>query len=253
MTTHEEVRPVTVTERIALTLQGEIFNGTLKPGDRLPAERELAQSHRANRNAVREALKRLEQIGLLKTRHGSGTTVQNYLETGSLETLLSAQVLPDKVWRDALDFRVYQGPAIAHLAATRGDGRKAHALAGQVLELVHAQSADAWVRAEHGWMSALVAAAENQLFTLVHNAVAPAFKPERLFEHRGELERGYQSVGELVGQRDAPRAMSKMWSLMAAQRAWLSALPYSSPATRTTNHTAPASATPPESARAPRR
>ena len=222
---------MTITERITSALQGEIFAGKLKPGARLPPERELALTHRANRNAVREALKRLEQVGLVKTRHGSGTTVQNYLQTGNLETLVGAlshapDSIPQNVWRDALDFRVYHLPAIAHLAATRCDAHKTHLLARQQLELTHAQSPLAWTRAELGWTHTLVAAAENQLFVLVHNALAHAFQPgngfsERLFEHRTELERGYQQVGELVNQRDAPRAMARMWSLVEAERGWM--------------------------------
>jgi GntR family transcriptional regulator, transcriptional repressor for pyruvate dehydrogenase complex len=225
---------MTVTERVANSLQKDIFAGTFKPGDRLPPERELAEKLNANRNAVREALKRLEQLGLVTTRHGSGTTVKNYLQTGNMETLVGAlasapQSIPATIWRDALDFRVYYVPAIAHLAATRGDAKKAHLLAGQFLELQGAREAMAWARAEAAWMNTLVVASENQMFILMQNTVSNAFKAGTglsavLFAHREQIERGYQEVGELVGKKDAPRAMSKMWALMEAERSWLSGL-----------------------------
>ena len=225
---------MTVSERVAASLQRDIFGGTFKPGDRLPPERELATSLNANRNAVREALKRLEQLGLVETRHGSGTTVKNYLQTGNLETLIGAlasapQSIPPTIWRDALDFRVYYNPAVAHLAATRGNERKAHLLAGQMLELKQSQNPIAFARAEQGWTDTLVAAAENQMFIILQNTVSNAFKAgtglsEVLFGHRDEIERTYEQVGDAVGKKDAPRAMSKMWALMDAERSWLNRL-----------------------------
>ncbi len=62
---------------IAGRLQQAILGGTYKFGERLPAERELAQHFGASRSTVREALKRLEALHLLTRRIGSGTFV-NY-------------------------------------------------------------------------------------------------------------------------------------------------------------------------------
>ena len=225
---------MTVSERVASSLQRDIFAGAIKPGERLPPERELAVSFKANRNAVREALKRLEQLGLVETRHGSGTRVKNYLQSGSMEALVGAlasapESIPPTIWRDALDFRVYYNPAVAHLAATRGDAKKAHLLAGWMLELKQSANPLAWSRAEQGWMDTLVAAAENQMFILMQNSVSNAFKSgtglsEVLFAHREEIERAYEQVGDAVAKKDAPRAMSKLWALMEAERGWLQRL-----------------------------
>lgn len=59
-----------------------IDEGTLKPGDRLPSERSLAQRFNVGRTPVREALRRLEFYGILRTRPQSGTTVENLAPTG---------------------------------------------------------------------------------------------------------------------------------------------------------------------------
>jgi GntR family transcriptional regulator, transcriptional repressor for pyruvate dehydrogenase complex len=58
-------------EEIADQIKDLIYSGTLKPGDRLPSERELAVQFRTGRMAVREALRILEQSGLILIRQGS--------------------------------------------------------------------------------------------------------------------------------------------------------------------------------------
>jgi GntR family transcriptional repressor for pyruvate dehydrogenase complex len=58
-------------EEIADQIKDLIYSGTLKPGDRLPSERELAVQFRTGRMAVREALRILEQSGLVQIRQGS--------------------------------------------------------------------------------------------------------------------------------------------------------------------------------------
>jgi GntR family transcriptional repressor for pyruvate dehydrogenase complex len=58
-------------EEIADQIRGLIYSGTFKPGDKLPPERELATQFRAGRMVVREALRTLEQSGLVCVKQGS--------------------------------------------------------------------------------------------------------------------------------------------------------------------------------------
>lgn len=62
--------PASRHDAIADALRSEILRGTYAPGDRLPAERDLAARLGANRGAVREALRKLEQQGLVVIRRG---------------------------------------------------------------------------------------------------------------------------------------------------------------------------------------
>lgn len=59
-----------VFEEICESVRAQIARGTLKPGDRLPAERELAERYNVGRNAVREALRTLEIAGVVQLRKG---------------------------------------------------------------------------------------------------------------------------------------------------------------------------------------
>jgi DNA-binding FadR family transcriptional regulator len=67
-------------------LRDAILDGRFHAGDKLPPERELAEQFQVNRTSVREAIKRLEALGLVSVRQGDGATVQPLIE-GSLDLL----------------------------------------------------------------------------------------------------------------------------------------------------------------------
>ena len=62
--------------RIARVIADRIVAGDLRPGDMLPSERELAVRFGVSRPLVREALRSVEELGLVETRPGRGTFVQ---------------------------------------------------------------------------------------------------------------------------------------------------------------------------------
>lgn len=71
----QPIRQKTATELVAQSLVGFLSTGALKPGDRLPTERDLAQQMNVGRTTVREALKLLTLSGLLEVKRGDGTYV----------------------------------------------------------------------------------------------------------------------------------------------------------------------------------
>jgi GntR family transcriptional repressor for pyruvate dehydrogenase complex len=66
-----------VSEQVVAQLLGMVRAGNLKPDDRLPSERELAQSFGVSRPTIREAVRALVVLGVLKTRHGGGIYVSS--------------------------------------------------------------------------------------------------------------------------------------------------------------------------------
>lgn len=88
---------------IAGVLRDEILRGQYRPGERLPSERDLAGRFHANRGAVREALKKLEQLGIAAIHPGGVRVVP--IEDSTLEVLghlLDLQDLPNPVLVDQL-------------------------------------------------------------------------------------------------------------------------------------------------------
>jgi GntR family transcriptional regulator, transcriptional repressor for pyruvate dehydrogenase complex len=111
-----------VAEEIAEQLRSLILNGQYPPGSKLPPERELSKRLRVNRASLREALKKLEHLGLVRIRQGDGTRVQDFMQTGGIE--LVQHLLPlgggkPELIRDLLEFRRIFGREIARLAAAR--------------------------------------------------------------------------------------------------------------------------------------
>src|SRR5580692_6168359 len=111
-----------VAEEIAEQLRSLILNGQYPPGAKLPPERELSKRLRVNRASLREALKKLEHLGLVRIRQGDGTRVQNFMQTGGIE--LVQHLLPleggrPELIRDLLEFRRIFGRELARLAAVR--------------------------------------------------------------------------------------------------------------------------------------
>lgn len=70
-------------------LRKYIDDHDLQPGDKLPSERELSEKLRAGRSSVREALRAMELLGLIETRHGEGTFLSQYRPYHSVEVLSS--------------------------------------------------------------------------------------------------------------------------------------------------------------------
>ncbi|SVE24582.1 uncharacterized protein METZ01_LOCUS477436, partial [marine metagenome] len=83
---YRQIERATVSDAIVDQLRGLVAQGILKPGDRLPSERELCKRFGVGRTSVREALKPLITMGLLEGRMGSGTFVA--AETGQFQKSL---------------------------------------------------------------------------------------------------------------------------------------------------------------------
>ncbi len=76
-------------------IESDLLEGTLAPGDRLPPERELAATLGVGRSSVREALRVLEVMGLIRTGTGSGPTAGAIIiatPRGGMSALLRLQV-----------------------------------------------------------------------------------------------------------------------------------------------------------------
>jgi DNA-binding FadR family transcriptional regulator len=78
-----------LSDQIAEQLEGMIADGTLKPGERLPAERQLSERLGISRPSLREAIQKLASKGLLSTRQGGGTFVTESLASSFSDPLLA--------------------------------------------------------------------------------------------------------------------------------------------------------------------
>jgi GntR family transcriptional repressor for pyruvate dehydrogenase complex len=127
-----------LTRTLVARLKEMIVQQALTPGCKLPPERELARQFEVNRGAIRQAMKRLDVMGIVRQRAGDGT----YL-TGEASTTLNAPLefllMVDEItFAELFEARRVVEPELASRAATRRTAEELAALEASVEEMKHA-------------------------------------------------------------------------------------------------------------------
>jgi DNA-binding FadR family transcriptional regulator len=129
---HEHRTDGAAAELVVSHVRGQIERGELKPGDRLPPERELAQLVGVSRPSVRAGLRSLSAMGVVHTRHGSGTYIADgppALDSRPLSMLASLHgFTPEQMFEARRVLEV----GVAGLAAERATGDQVAAMAEEV-------------------------------------------------------------------------------------------------------------------------
>lgn len=155
-------------------IQEAIIAGTLKPGSQLPAERDLKEQFGISRGTLREALRVLEQKGLIEIRTGvAGGSIIRELHSETLSENLGLLIRNRAVsLRDLAEFREGMEGGVAALAAQRAGGND-RALLGRLLAEAEGHLGegrngwDAFVRTDEQIHMALARISGNQLFITV--------------------------------------------------------------------------------------
>lgn len=114
----EQVKKIRVYEEIVQQLKDYFAKGELKPGDKLPSERELAEQFNCSRVSVRQALTLLEAQGLLVRKVGGGTYKVSDADF-EVSQLVSLLMPAEENLNEPLEFRRLLEPQIVRLAAQR--------------------------------------------------------------------------------------------------------------------------------------
>ena len=123
----EVVRKNKVYEEVAQQIERLILK-KLRPGDKLPSERELAEMLKVSRSSIRDAIRGLELRGLVEPRQGAGTIVRESAVEPLANPFANALKRRKEMVSELLDFRKMLEPPLAARAAT-------HASADEILEM----------------------------------------------------------------------------------------------------------------------
>jgi GntR family transcriptional regulator, transcriptional repressor for pyruvate dehydrogenase complex len=204
-------------EQIVQQIQDSIEKGVLKPGDQLPAERELALQFGVSRTAVREAVKALREKGLVEAFPGRGTfitsgtsnsirlTLDRMIKTGQADGTLHL-----------VEVREILEPEIAALAATRADEASLVEMREVVGIMDNAKhDPDAFIEADLDFHLALAEAAANPLILSLIDSIVGVLREQRLsiFKVDGGPERGqyhHKRILEAIENRDPGGARAAM-------------------------------------------
>ena len=194
-------------------LRSLILRGGLKPGARLPSQRDLAEQLGVSRPSLREAISVLEVMGLVKVRIGSGVYVNDAADRAPLWRF-AEHCSP----RDVYEARLGLESQAAHLAALRCDESGAARLKAATAAMGRALAAD-----DIPAMAGADAAFHDGIFELTANPVlAGMYRPvrEMMVESQqlpmamrirlGDTLREHEQVGERIAARDGPGAEAAM-------------------------------------------
>lgn len=172
---HPLDREPTLASRATSQLQALIVSRHLKPGARLPSERELGESLGVSRTVIREAVRALTAKGLLEVRVGAGTFVrQPSVDVISelLSIFMSHTSAGDISHGHVHEMRRVLEIEMAGLAAQRRDESDLAEMRRLVEEVAKPGiSAEDYVRADVGFHKALARASKNPLFPIVLTSI----------------------------------------------------------------------------------
>ncbi|WP_396624602.1 FadR/GntR family transcriptional regulator [Luteitalea sp.] len=154
--------------------------GALRPGDRLPPERSLALQTGVSRSSVRVGLRALATMGIIQSRHGSGTYIADgppMLESDSLHFLAALHGFT----RDEMfEARRLIEVSVAGLAATRATGEQVAAMAEEVTSMFASlDDAQAFLRHDIRFHQAVAAACGNPILTSLVEMLSQVFYERR--------------------------------------------------------------------------
>src|SRR5579859_1744037 len=204
-------------EQIVQQVEESILKGQLKPGDQLPAERDLAQRFGVSRTAVREAVKTLREKGLVEAYSGRGTFVTDGTSQAMRQSLdLLVRVNQHEGSLHLAELRQVLEPEIAARAATRIDEpllatmREAVAVMDRNLH-----DPDAYVEADLDFHLALAEAVGNPIILSLLDSIVGLLREQRgrIFEVDGGPERGqfhHKRILAAIEQRDPEAAREAM-------------------------------------------
>ena len=113
------IKKTRIAEEVADRIRVLMLDGTFPPGEPLPSERHLAERFGVSRGSIRDALRTLETIGLLETRHGQGTFPHELSVDRLVAPLASVMAYRSDLQDELLDVRRMFEPAVARAAALR--------------------------------------------------------------------------------------------------------------------------------------
>lgn len=214
-----------VSDRVFAALLEALLNGRYVPGEKLPTQRALAADLGVTMGSLREALKRLEQMGLVDVRHGDAMRVRDWREHGGLDVLthllFRGGALDAGVLGAILEARALMLREIAGLAAERRSDKQAARLHQIAERFAATRDPREAARVDFAFFTEVAQAAGNLVFQLVLNAIRDVYfghlDAVAVTARPQELAPAYARIARAVEHGDGNRARAAAFELAALQ------------------------------------
>ena len=214
---YKVVRTSRLYEQIVQQIEESILKGTLKTGDQLPAERDLAQRFGVSRTAVREAVKALREKGLVEAYSGRGTFITDGTSQAVRQSLdLMVKIGQPEGSQYLAELRAILEPEIAALAAARVQESDMATMREAVAVMDRAgRDPEPYIEADLDFHLSLAEAAANPLILSLIDSIVGLLREQRMriFKVEGGPERGqfhHKRILEAIEQRDPEKARDAM-------------------------------------------
>jgi GntR family transcriptional regulator, transcriptional repressor for pyruvate dehydrogenase complex len=207
-------------EEIAESIQEIIIENRLRPGTRLPSERELAEQLGVSRVTVSQASQVLEQRGLIQRKVGGGTYVTDRAGSAFAESMQRLFVVENCTFDDLIQLRLMLEPETAALAASSATSEELLVLRDHVDRMEatsDARDVEGHVAADLAFHIALAQATHNELILGVALGVQKLMEQFIRVQDSQTTSRGVEDtpyhhhvVYEALAARDVAAARARM-------------------------------------------
>jgi GntR family transcriptional repressor for pyruvate dehydrogenase complex len=210
------VKKTKLYEKVAHQIQGLIRDGLLKPGDKLPPERELAETFQVSRSSLRDAIRSLEVMGMLEPRQGEGTVICEITANSLVNPLATMLLRKRELVSELIDLRRIIEPPLAARAATHVTTEELNYME-DILErqLAKVNRGELAVEEDTEFHYAIASAAKNSVVLKVLDVFMDLLREsrERSLQVKGRLAKsfaGHQRILNAIRRHDATTAEAAM-------------------------------------------
>ena len=214
------LKPKKLADQVFERIRDLIFKGDLRPGEQLKSERELSEILSVSRPTIRQAIRKLIDLGLLENRQGQGTFICNPKEVRGHNLLREMIDWDAASLRDLLEVRMALECQAATSAALRATAADVDALDRHVEDMRRSiEEGELGILEDVRFHMTLAYATKNQvqimlmknLYDLLHFGIEESLK--QLYMEPRNLETildQHRRVSEAIRQRDAIGAYNAM-------------------------------------------
>ena len=174
----------------------EVLHGNLRPGDRLPGERELAEQLGISRNSVREGLRILENMGITSSQHGAGHYISLNFDEPMTETLSLIYTMKGMGRDDLTQFRYCLEREAMHLAVDYASEQQKIMIGKHLEALLRAETEKDRYEHDMALHMTLIEASRNDYLITTYRALTNVIE-DHIPVYRGKIIEGMKSNHKL--------------------------------------------------------
>lgn len=202
----------TLVNEIITQLSQAIIEGDFKPGDKLPSEAELCEQLAVGRNSLREAIRVLNAMGVVKTKRGQGTFLQDTISHEVFNPLIFRLILDPKNTTDVFELRVMVESIVIIMAIYKASPEEIQSIRDLVDETnriaqSNQGSIDDLIKLDMQFHLSIAKCVHNKLIESILETLVLMFEPsiKKVLQKDGGIDlclKNHYAIVNLIEQRD---------------------------------------------------